>query len=198
MRVDKFLTLDEIQRVVLDLRSQRTVSGRWRLILFRLSCCCGMRRKEIAGLKVKDVLVDVPKPGIVVRRETTKGREGKRRERFIPLWWDRGTYDDIASWVSGMTPDAFVMGSVSRGSRGRRTHPGALARRWRTALRVLGPARVGQVSIHQGRHSFITHALNGGRSLMEVRDAAGHTNISVTEVYLHAIERDVPDLWSIQ
>jgi hypothetical protein len=29
-------------------------------------------------------------------------------------------------------------------------------------------------------YTFISHALAGGRSLAEVRDAAGHTNVSIT------------------
>ena len=40
-------------------------------------------------------------------------------------------------------------------------------------------ARLRHLTIHHGRHTFISHAL------AEVRDAAGHSNISVTSVYLH-------------
>lgn len=198
MRTEKFLTLDEIRAVVRDLRSRRSISARWRLILFRLSCCCGLRRKEISHLRVQDLVLDGPRPGIVVRRETTKGREGKRKERFVPLWWDRGTYEDISSWAARMPEDAFVLPSGAVGQSDKRTHPGAIAKRWKTALRILGPSRQRQVSIHQGRHSFITHAIHAGHTLAEVRDAAGHCDISVTEVYLHAIPKDVPDIWRVE
>ena len=37
-----------------------------------------------------------------------------------------------------------------------------------------------EVTIHHGRHTFISHALAGGRTLAEVRDAAGHSNVSIT------------------
>jgi hypothetical protein len=40
-------------------------------------------------------------------------------------------------------------------------------------------------SIHHGRHSFIGHALAGGRTLAEVREAAGHANVRITSAYLH-------------
>ena len=40
-------------------------------------------------------------------------------------------------------------------------------------------------------HTFISHALAGGRTLAEVRDAAGHSNVTVTSGYLHvAVEDD--------
>ena len=47
-----------------------------------------------------------------------------------------------------------------------------------------------QLTIHHGRHSFCSHALAGGRSLAEVRDAAGHADISTTSVYTHVVGVD--------
>ena len=41
------------------------------------------------------------------------------------------------------------------------------------------------LTIHHGRHPFISHALAGGRTLAEVRNAAGHSNVSITSGYLH-------------
>ena len=47
------------------------------------------------------------------------------------------------------------------------------------------------MTIHHGRHTFISHALAGGRTLAEVRDAAGHSHVGITSLYLHiAVEDD--------
>jgi site-specific recombinase XerD len=46
------------------------------------------------------------------------------------------------------------------------------------------------LTIHHGRHTFISHALAGGRTLAEVRDAAGHANVSITSGYLHVAVDD--------
>jgi integrase len=51
----------------------------------------------------------------------------------------------------------------------------------------LGAERLATLTIHHGRHTFISHALAGGRTLAEVRDAAGHANASVTSGYLHVV-----------
>ena len=59
-----------------------------------------------------------------------------------------------------------------------------------SACKVLGMARLRTLTIHHGRHTFISHALAGGRSLAEVRNAAGHTNVAVTSVYLHVAVDD--------
>jgi integrase len=68
-----------------------------------------------------------------------------------------------------------------------------LRKRFRTACRVLGAERLKTLTIHHGRHTFISHALAGGRTLAEVRDAAGHANVSITSVYLH-IAVDDPEV----
>ena len=60
-----------------------------------------------------------------------------------------------------------------------------LRKRFRTACRVLGKERLESLTIHHGRHTFISHALAGGRTLAEVRDAAGHANVTITSGYLH-------------
>jgi integrase len=65
-----------------------------------------------------------------------------------------------------------------------------LRKRFRTACKVLGESRLRQLTIHHGRHTFISHALAGGRTLAEVRDAAGHANVSVTSGYLHVAVED--------
>jgi integrase len=46
------------------------------------------------------------------------------------------------------------------------------------------------LTIHHGRHTFISHALAGKRTLAEVRDAAGHANVSITSTYLHVAVDD--------
>ncbi len=55
---------------------------------------------------------------------------------------------------------------------------------------MLGPNRLATLTIHHGRHTFLSHALAGGRTLAEVRDAAGHSNITITSGYLHVAVDD--------
>ncbi len=45
------------------------------------------------------------------------------------------------------------------------------------------------LTIHHGRHTFISHAV-AGSTLAEVRDAAGHCNVSITSGYLHVVVND--------
>jgi integrase len=73
----------------------------------------------------------------------------------------------------------------------------ALRRRFLSACKVLGMARLRTLTIHHGRHSFVSHALAGGRSLAEVRIAAGHSSLLTTSVYLHVAVDDDGELGSL-
>ncbi|MCZ6654158.1 MAG: tyrosine-type recombinase/integrase, partial [Planctomycetota bacterium] len=69
--------------------------------------------------------------------------------------------------------------------------------RFIAACRVLGTDRSAEITIHHGRHSFISHALAGGRSLAEVAESAGHANITITAIYTHVAVDDDGQIGSL-
>jgi integrase len=48
-------------------------------------------------------------------------------------------------------------------------------------------ARLRTLTIHPGRHTFISHALAGGSTLAEKRVAARHSNVAIASGYLHVV-----------
>ena len=50
------------------------------------------------------------------------------------------------------------------------------------------------MSPHKLRHSFITNALLSGEPISVVRDAVGHSSISVTNNYAHSTRKSVEEL----
>ena len=176
-------------------KARKSKNGWCNLIVFRLSCCCGLRASELCGLEMGDLMLTGSRPCIRVRKEITKGIEAKRKGRIVPLWWDSGTLADLTEWHTmrlGQTTDRhapFICRQRCDVGGEPLTRRKA-ARRWATVMKILGPVRQKQLHIHCGRHSFISHALFAGRSLVEVRDAAGHRSINTTSIYLHLIERE--------
>jgi site-specific recombinase XerD len=63
----------------------------------------------------------------------------------------------------------------------------ALGKRWKTAIRSLGPERVKQLSIMCGRHSFCTQLLRRRFDLPTVQAFAGHASITQTSSYLEIV-----------
>ncbi|MCI0627621.1 MAG: hypothetical protein L0387_39225 [Acidobacteria bacterium] len=56
------------------------------------------------------------------------------------------------------------------------------------------------MTIHCGCHALIGHALAGGRTLAEVKAAAGHASLQTTSVYLHVVvdeREDVGELFGV-
>jgi integrase len=108
----------------------------------------------------------------------------------VPLWWDGGTLADLAAWrayraTRGAAGGEPFVASLRAGREAIVFSRHTLRKKFRTACRVLGKERLENLTIHHRRHTFISHALAGVRTLAEVRDAAGHANVTITSGYLH-------------
>lgn len=196
MTPTSFLLPAEIARVLKYLRQhKRYRNTRRNLAIFRLACCCGLRRKEIAGLNMKDVLTVGPRPSIMVRAAITKGQVGKRKNRTVPLWWDTGTLKDLIAWKAyrvkmGAGPNDPFVCTMRVDCAGQRMLLDCISQQWQSAIRVLGRDRVRQLSVHKGRHTCASHLLSAGVPVAVVRDSLGHSNMSITDIYLHALPVD--------
>jgi integrase len=71
--------------------------------------------------------------------------------------------------VVGADPSDPFLCSQQRGAKVRPLSRHTLRRRFQTACRVLGLERINRLTIHHGRHTFVSHALAGGRTLAKVR-----------------------------
>lgn len=130
--------------------------------------------------------MNTPRPHNRVRVIASKGGKSRR----VPLWWDGGTLEDLAAWratrlAAGAQGNQPFVASLQAGREALVFSRHTLRKRFRTACRALGKERLCSLTIHHGRHTFISHALAGGRTLAEVRDAVGHSNVSITSGYLH-------------
>ncbi len=189
----KILSRQELKTVFehFDQRAKRSLSARLTLVVMRLAICLGLRASEIGKLQLRDVRTGIDRPHIRIRKEVGKGG----RARFIPAWWDEGTLHDITAWKQEREQqgadehDLFVCSMMSHRF-GQQLSRHALRLRFQRACLVLGKARARQLTIHSGRHSFVTHALAGGRTLAEVRSASGHSCISTTSAYVHIAQAD--------
>ena len=102
------------------------------------------------------------------------GKGGKQRDVWIPgeLWFDLLS----SQYLYHKANDERIFDTI--------------ATRF-DALRIIkGLAKTAKidkrVSPHSLRHAHISHALKNGATLAELRDQAGHANISTTSLYAHA------------
>lgn len=178
---ERILTAAEIQLVLAELKrkARRSPLTLRQLIIFRLACCCGLRVSELTQLRLSNVRLGA-RPSIRVPK--TIGKGGKART--VPLNWDAGTLADLTAWKQQRESEGGELFLVT--SEGKAIHRNAACRSFQSACKPLGR----HVTIHDGRHSFVSHALNAGHSVVEVRDAAGHSNIATTSIYAHLVGDD--------
>ena len=128
--------------------------------------------------------MNLDRPYLRIPKSEAKGRKTKRvngrtvkvgnraTARQVPLWWDQGTLDDLRAWKrereqQGAGAGDFFVCAQQDGVIGKRLDRRNARSRFIAACRVLGEDRAAEITIHHGRHSFISHGLAAGVSRAE-------------------------------
>jgi integrase len=194
-----FMTADEIDRIV------DAAAPRERGLIYFLTYT-GVRMGEACGLRVRNL--DLKKGRVVVRESSSEvggrvvmGRTKTKNVRAVELSSELVT--ELNTYLSlfgqrrpdgTLDPDAFVF-TGARGGQIRQNN-------WRTrvfqpAARKAGVTRIGRNGTpeapraHDLRHTFASLAASNGWTLHEVKEALGHSDISITSrLYLHLFADD--------
>ncbi|MCK0166825.1 tyrosine recombinase [Jannaschia sp. S6380] len=162
------------------------------ICLMQLLYATGMRVTELVGLPVAAARGDP-------RMLLVRGKGGK--ERMVPL--SPPARIAMADWLAhrdaAAARDKAERGTPapthlfpSRGKAGHVTRVWFHGRLKRMAAHAgIAPDRV---SPHVLRHAFATHLLAGGADLRAIQTMLGHSDISTTEIYTHALETRLRDL----
>lgn len=136
----------------------------------------GMRRKELAGLRLYDLDLE---------RGTVMIREGKgKKDRLLPLG------ARAAAWLNKYLEEARPKILVEPDERevflcvsGRGLTPGVLGNRVHQYVKQSGIGKNG--SCHMFRHAMATLMLENGADLRYVQQMLGHARLHTTEIYTH-------------
>lgn len=191
--LSRIISMDEVRMILTNQkRKRRYKTSRRNLILFRLSTCCGLRVSELTQLRLCDVQLGGLRPSLRLPAAICKAdRLGRRRGRVVPLWWDAGTLADLTAWKAEREREgaaACDLLLVTR--RGGRIDRKSAAKSFQRVCKPLGR----HVTIHDGRHTFISTMLHLGHRLPAVQAAAGHANVATTGVYTHLMPEEETEL----
>ena len=164
---ERYLTLQEYGRVGEVLRAAETDGSVWAsaIAALRLLMLTGCRRDEILTLRWEDVDRTV---GELRLRRTKTG------PRTVPITPD---VERVLAGISRSAGNPWVI--AGRQPRTRLTH---LRYYW---AKVRERAGLGDVRIHDLRHSYASHALALGESLSLIARLVGHARIASTLRYAH-------------
>lgn len=143
---------DLLRRVLGDVSDSDTA------LMLRLGALQGMRRAEIAGLRMSDV--DFERGVILVRGKGGKVRSVPLHPEVRPLLEGRG-----GEWVF---PSCRMVGPVST----------------RTVARKITAALGGTFTAHQLRHRFASAIYEAsGHDLRVTQELLGHASVATTQIY---------------
>ena len=162
---ERYLTTEEVQRLFDELDTNRNVQvGQ----VIRLLLYTGARKREILDAKWEEIdfsrqLLTVP-PG---RSKSKKPRHIPLSDAAIELLQSLPRQDDIP-WV-------FFNPKTKK-------PPVSIFYAWDSIRKKVG---LGEVRLHDLRHSYASFLVNAGRSLYEVQKLLGHHDPKVTMRYAH-------------
>lgn len=167
----KFVSETDINKVSFENSDDYTIKRDE--LLFEILYQTGIRKAELIGLRDQDV--DRLEMRIKVR--------GKRdKERFIPVGRDLleriARYQALRDALFEVRPDRLLLND-----RGEEMTPYFVYDKVHRMLE--GVTTLKQKSPHVLRHTFATHLLDEGASLVAIQKLLGHTELATTQVYAH-------------
>jgi site-specific recombinase XerD len=182
VRAGNWLTLDQAERL-LDMPGRRTNKGRRDRALLALLVGCGLRRQELAGLRIEDIqqrdgrwcVVDLAGKG--------------NRVRTVPMPpWSKAAIDD---WLAAAHfTGGPVLGAVNKGDR--ITGQGMSAQSIYEVVDGYGKELGATLAPHDVRRTFAKLAHQGRAPLEQIQLSLGHASIQTTERYL-GVTQDLAD-----
>lgn len=183
------ITLDEQTRLLETADAQPGLKGKRDYALFRLWLDTGLRRAEIAALKVRDLMVKDGTPTLIVR----KGKGNKIREVGLESYTAYVVQDWLQESGQDADPDRPIFCQVRKSGRGDdavykvvdpEKHLSGVAL-WKLVLWYCEKASVeSRVTPHSFRVAMVTDSLDGGAPLQHVQAVGGWTTTRmITQVY---------------
>ncbi len=177
----KYLTEDEISRLLQAARETTDFAGLRMLTLLEIAYATGLRVSELVGLPFSAISRS---PEIL----TVMGKG--RKERAVPL--TQAAMDAIAGYLPLRAQAVRSMRGAGKwafpapGRSGHVSRQAFYAALQRLAIHAgVAPHKV---SPHVLRHSFATHLLAHGADLRSVQSMLGHSDIATTQIYTHVQE----------
>ncbi|MBI4395547.1 MAG: site-specific tyrosine recombinase XerD [Elusimicrobia bacterium] len=171
-RLPRFLTVEEITRLLNHPADARKTSARFKAML-ELMYAAGLRVSELVGLEERQLDLDL---GFV----RVFGKGGK--ERMVPVNGRAlGAVKNYLAQKRKASPVStkWLFTNV-RGKPISRVAFWYQLKKWAAAAGIFKP-----ISPHVIRHSFATHLLGGGADLRSLQEMLGHADISTTQIYTH-------------
>jgi integrase/recombinase XerD len=180
-RTPQILTNKEIE-LLLEQPNSNEIKGCRDKAMFETLYATGIRVSELIALDISDVNLVT---GLIVCRN------GK--ERTIPIY--TVAVRAISHYLTYARPNMALTGETSLFVN---TGGGRMSRQgfWKIMKSYLNKAQISEdITPQMLRHSFAAHLLENGADLRSLQQMLGHADISSTQAYARAIDRQLKDVY---
>lgn len=171
----EYLSRAEVVALIAAADEYRDVIG----IAVRLAVFAGLRVSEVYGLRWRSV--DLDRGTITVRNGFRDAPTKSRRERIIPV--ADQLHDALAEWRRICPSQEMICPSSTGGASQKRPD----IRKLYSRAGLTAPAS----PWHALRHTFASHYLMSGGSLLVLQRLLGHTSVAITQIYSHLSDEHV-------
>ena len=152
-------------------------------LMLRMLYETGIRRSELAGLKIQSV--DFSSLTIKVL--------GKRnKERIIPI--ESELAHNISEYIALKEQEKGASEWLFVGRKGGQITTNDIYLTVKKYMPQLSNAD--RISPHVFRHSFATHILNEGGNIQAIKELLGHADLATTEVYTHVTRQHLKEVYT--
>lgn len=144
-------------------------------VMFRLAYSGGLRRSELANLKIKDIETSDGK----MRIRINNGKGGK--DRYTVL--SQTILKELRIYFKMSKPKTYLFNGRVKGA------PMSLGGIRHALIQAVKRSELDKcVNMHVLRHCFASHALEDGLNIKTLQYLLGHQSIKTTLIYLHVSE----------
>lgn len=173
-------TAEEIQAMV-DAWPVDTFIGRRNRAILQVLWSTGCRRREVCDMELANLKPHRGTDGRRVGEIRVRGKGQKDRLVFVGA----NAMEALDRYLPFRRPDfgEYHQAALFLTETGHRMSSQAMSAIVQRSAAMIG--RRGKITTHGIRHAFATGLLRAGANLFQVSQMLGHSNLSVTQVYLH-------------
>lgn len=150
-------------------------------LIFYLPVMCGLRKAEVLGLSKNDIDLKEQKINLTTSCEYVKGKkiytDLKTKSSIRSIYYPQILHELLKTYIENCITD-YLFESITEDNIDDKLE------------QIIKNNKLRRLTFHKLRHSHATFLLANGADIETVRNRLGHADISTTNIYVHALEKN--------